>query len=188
MWHNSKSTKRRPSTYTGGPGKENVYQRSNREVNGNCGGAGKIHSSGGRIWPGQMSPKLNFLALVQNAMSGNPTLNIVLSTPSCCGDAFHQQVLGNWSGFRARRREPKTEQISKKTCFSLQETSRDSGRDSPSSRTMTLSIQPELHCYGLRQRMPTSSNGPVKAQTSIQLRICCKTFFCCSQTVSIQSD
>ena len=32
-----------------GPGKENINQRSNQEANGNSRGAGKIHSSGGRI-------------------------------------------------------------------------------------------------------------------------------------------
>ena len=73
----------------------------------------------GRRCSGQMRPKLNFLASMQNAMyGGNLALPITLSTPSqqwnmvvvalCCGDASLQQVQGNWSKLRKRWMEPNT--------------------------------------------------------------------------------
>ena len=176
-----------------------MHWASNQEANGNSGGAGKIHSSGGRICPqdnywrkpllkeshkkprrnpvlslpqvmwetqqtsgrrysGQMRPKLNFLALIQNAMcGGNPTLHITVNTPvkhigggimlwGCFSSA------GTGTGVRARRMEQNTGPFLNNTCFSLQETW-DWGEGLPSSRTMTLSIQPELHWNDLRQRM-----------------------------------
>jgi hypothetical protein len=46
------------------------------------------------------------------------------------------------------------------------------GQRLPSSRTMTLSILLKQHSSGLKGNIKMYWNGLVKAQTSIQLRIC----------------
>ena len=71
----------------------------------------------------------------------SPPWNMVVAA-SCCGDAFLQQGQGSWSELMGRWMEPNTGQSWKKTCYSLQRTW-DWGGGSPSSRTMSLNIQPE---------------------------------------------
>lgn len=96
----------------------------------------------GQMFSGFIRTNLNFLALhlvdTQHCWSPSPLWSMAVLA-SCCWHAIHYQRLGNCSGFM------------RKTCTSLQETW-DGGGALPSSRTMTLRIQPELHWSGLTPR------------------------------------
>uniref|UniRef100_A0AAX7UKG3 Transposase Tc1-like domain-containing protein n=1 Tax=Astatotilapia calliptera TaxID=8154 RepID=A0AAX7UKG3_ASTCA len=87
----------------------------------------------GRRCSGQMRPKWNFLAKMQNTMCGGKlTLHITLNTPSplsymvvaasCSGGASLQQGQGSWSELMGRWMEPKKGQSWEKTSWSLQKT------------------------------------------------------------------
>ena len=114
----------------------------------------------GRWCSGQMRQKCWFLAIKENAMFGtNPTPVITLRTPppqwsmvvaaSCCGDVLHHQGLGNMSELKVWWMALNTWKFLRETCFSLPEIW-DWDGDSPSSRTMTLSILLKQHSSGLR--------------------------------------
>ncbi|MEQ2180340.1 hypothetical protein GOODEAATRI_000362 [Goodea atripinnis] len=84
---------------------------------------------------------------------------------SCCGDEFLQQRWGSWSKLMER-------------CMEL---NRDWGEGSPSSRTVTINMQPELQWDGVDQSRFKCWNGLFHVQN----RFLCK---CAVYKVSTKED
>ena len=157
---------------------------------------GAQQTCGGRC-SGQMRPKFKFLAWMQNTMCGrklhtahDPEQTIPTMKPggsSRCGDAFLQQGQGSWSELLGRWMETNSRKSWKKPCYSLLKTW-DWGGVSPSSRTTSLNIQPEVQYNGLDQSIFVSEWGSQKSRPKSNWESLARLENYCSQTLSSQSD
>ena len=133
-----------------------------------------------RRYSGQMRLKLSFLAIKENVWR-KPYIfhhpkNAIPRTPVKHGGGsimmwgcFTSAGTGKLVRIEGMMDGAKCREILEGDLF---QSSRDLRLGSPSSRTMTLSILLKQHSSGLRGNTSMSWNGLVKAQTSIQLRIC----------------
>ena len=138
--------------------KSGLYGRVARRDTPNKRHTWETHQTCGRRCSGQMKPKSNFLATMQNDMFGvKATQLITLNTPSPLsnmvvaaswfGPAFLQQGQGRWLKLRGRWMQPNTGPFWMKTCWSLQKTWNWDG-DLSSNKTMIPNIQQNLQRNG----------------------------------------